>query len=389
MKTSKEYEKMLQYLLLTKQEQILMDLLFGKKRTQEDIAILTDGLNPDVANLNYMLMLAYLGQSKGWEFFPKAIIPRLKGIHRYYLVRNSMGIKGLLEQIEYLKSFDIPAILLKGIAMKAVYAPQAPRLMNDMDVLVPKELFSKACSYLRFMGSGTVDYHIFEAHIDNGLASIDLHMSLLKSNNFNEKSIWDNAKKTVFHGTEIQVLSPEDMLIHLVDNHARDIARKECLSRRMKWLYDCRSIVGFGDGVDWEKIAHSSKQWHNEMQVRFMISYFDKVFPGIVPDKFLEKWLEEPIGYNQWLRNAYNYSITSERRLKANEEHDVFAKIRNFPFYLYYEYQYVKPELKQEIHDMNIWKYITYRDPDCNSIFDWLKKTYRNNIQYLKFNGKE
>ena len=75
-------ERQLENGVLTAREKCLIGLSFGGEATDEAFHTLTDGLDLDTANQNYLLMLSCLGFAKGWERFPPEMVPRLKGIHR-------------------------------------------------------------------------------------------------------------------------------------------------------------------------------------------------------------------------------------------------------------------------------------------------------------------
>ena len=94
-----EAENLIAKTLLTERERLLLPLLFEapEKRTTEEyrktIERLTDYMSIDNEHISFLLMLAILGERMNWEAFPKEIIPRLKGIYRYYLVQNLAAMR--------------------------------------------------------------------------------------------------------------------------------------------------------------------------------------------------------------------------------------------------------------------------------------------------------
>lgn len=108
-----EQEERLKQMLLTPGEQTLLDVLFGSEWTENAMHTLLDNFDIDHANQNYILMLSCLGYMKNWKYFPHEIIPRLKGVHRYYQVRNSMGIPWLVKQLRILSDAGIQIMLIK------------------------------------------------------------------------------------------------------------------------------------------------------------------------------------------------------------------------------------------------------------------------------------
>ena len=131
-------EQQLEERLPTAREKRLIDLSFGEEATDQAVRALTDGLDLDTANQNFLLMLSCLGFRNGWQGFPPEMIPRLKGVHRYHQASISVGIPWLVRQIRALTDGGIPVMLLKGVAMRAYYAPERPRIMYDYDLAVPE-----------------------------------------------------------------------------------------------------------------------------------------------------------------------------------------------------------------------------------------------------------
>ena len=67
--------------LLNKRERLLMCLLFDRlEHSERENAVrsLTEHIDIDTENMNYMLMLSILGFQTNWSCFPAEAIPRLK-----------------------------------------------------------------------------------------------------------------------------------------------------------------------------------------------------------------------------------------------------------------------------------------------------------------------
>ncbi|MBQ1355688.1 MAG: nucleotidyltransferase family protein, partial [Solobacterium sp.] len=138
--------------LLNDKERVLMRLLFDRSEhpdKEKTIRDLTENMDIDTENMNYMLMLSILGFQTNWQGFPAAAIPRLKGIHRYCQAHNVMGMPWLLAKIHTLQEAGIPVMLLKGLAMRCCYSRNIPRIMYDYDIAVPRGRFGEAMNLLR------------------------------------------------------------------------------------------------------------------------------------------------------------------------------------------------------------------------------------------------
>ncbi len=138
--------------LLNERERLLMRLLFDRLEHPEKekaVRSLTEHIDIDTENMNYMLMLSILGFQTNWYCFPAEAIPRLKGIHRYCQAHNVMGMPWLLGKVHTLQNAGIPVMFLKGLALRCYYNKNVPRMMYDYDIAVPRDRFREAMTLLR------------------------------------------------------------------------------------------------------------------------------------------------------------------------------------------------------------------------------------------------
>ena len=164
---TEDLEKQVAADILTEREKILIRLLFetmkkegealpdpdrpdmGIPDLEERIHSMTDHYDLDCPNMNYLLMLSVLGYRVDWKYFPSEIVPRLRGIHRFFQTRNVLGIPWLVERLQRLKEHEIPVMLIKGLALRYYHLPGVPRVMNDFDIAVPEDRFQEAMALLR------------------------------------------------------------------------------------------------------------------------------------------------------------------------------------------------------------------------------------------------
>lgn len=280
-------ERQLEKALLTEREKCLIGLSYGGEATDEAFRTLTDGLDLDTANQNYLLMLSCLGFAKGWERFPPEMVPRLKGMHRYHQAYISMGIPWLVRQIRGLADEGIPVMLLKGAALRACYAPDRPRIMYDYDFAVPEEQFDRALELLLGGGNTLGDKYPHSFSLKGTRHEIDLHRWIFKMHNEQFSSVWNRAEKLRFYGADVYVPAPEDMFIHLLDNQSLNYIGEENPSRRIQWLYDCRDVWEYSGTLDLERLAIRARELHIPPRTRMMLKFFVRCFPGLVePEKF-------------------------------------------------------------------------------------------------------
>lgn len=334
--------------ILTKTEKRLMEVLFHGKVTEQDIALFTSGLDVDTASSDYMLMLSYLGLKNRWEWFPKEMVPRIQGLHRYYQVRNAMGIKGALAQIDLLQREGISVMLIKGMAMRYHYAEGVPRIMSDMDLLVPEEQFERAVQILCAHGGEKEGQMAWAVHILNGIAALDLHRWMFKHHGKNMEELWARAVPIKFYGRTVYVPSAEDMFVHQIDTRAQAIFAFEAETRRMRWLYDCRMICE-REKFDWDIVIERIKQFQIEYTAYFMLKAFSDCFPEILPESYLEKKISRPANYETWLERELQYRKAMEKREKVNGKGNILQYVFLWTKLRYYDYK--RRKMEAEIMD--------------------------------------
>lgn len=341
-------KKNLEEHMLTLREKRLMEVLFQGGATEEDIRMFTEGLDVDTESSDYMLMLSYLGYAIQWRWFPEEIIPRIQGLYRYYQVRNAMGIKGMLTKVDLLAKAGIPVMLIKGMAMRYHYAAGVPRIMSDMDLLVPEERFEDAVRILCATGGTEAGYSAWSVHIENGIASIDLHRWLFKHHGEKGENIWERAVPIDFYGRKMYVPSPEDMFVHQLDTRARAIFVFEAETRRMRWLYDCRNICGEG-AFDWELAMERIRAFHIENTSYFMLKAFSDCFPSLLSDKFIEEKVTPLPQYTEWVKRGMKCREIMKEFPKVEKERNLWKYTRLWLKMKYYDYR--KKNLEAKIMD--------------------------------------
>lgn len=359
--TAEYVERQLEKHLTTAREKRLLDLSFGGEFTDEAVRALTDGLDLDTANQNYLLMLSCLGFAKRWEGFPPEMVPRLKGVHRYHQAHISIGIPWLVRQIRALADEGISVMLLKGVAMRAYYAPDRPRLMYDYDFAVPEEQFDRAVELLVDNGNtlGLKTAHSFA--LKGGRNEIDLHRWIFKTHNERCSDIWRRAQMFHFHGVDVCVPAPEDMFIHLLHTRSDECFKQENPTRRIQWLYDCRDLWAYAGGFDLELLAVRTQEFHAAARVRMTLKLFMRCFPELIRPEEFERYFPRTPEYDRLLADGEkNRNECVRYRGYVRDEQSAMT-----PSYIFrslrfdvIQYRYLKPELRWMDPNMNFFRYI-------------------------------
>ena len=289
--------------MLSEREKCLMPLLLGKTLTEEDMHILTDGFDMDESNQIYLLMLACVGCAQGWDLFPPEMIPRLKGIHRYHQVANTIRIPWLKTKIHTLNEAGIPVMLLKGLAHRYHYCVGMPRLMGDFDIAVPEDRYAEAIELLQDEKSeyrGRTSPHHGKIVCDR--MTLEVHSWIFKNAGERGSDIWDRAVHFDLQGEEVCALCPEDMLIHLLDHWSRDYFTNTFLNRWMKFFFDALKICQYTGPLDLDSLAKRSAELHVLNRVHQALEMFAAEYPDVVNKEALEKAFPNTRKYQKWLK---------------------------------------------------------------------------------------
>jgi len=144
--------------------------------------------------------------------------------------------KQLKQILEILSTQHIPVILLKGVAFSnLLYASDAPRTSNDIDLLVKKEQWQQAQTAIDAIMVYTQKtipdvfadaYEVSFKPLSRIGNPLDLHRSLTHPGLFNitEQALWQNSViHPYFNDTNVRTLSPEQSLIHQAIHAYKDM----------------------------------------------------------------------------------------------------------------------------------------------------------------------
>ena len=300
---------------LTSREKCLLSLLLGEKLEAKDMELIMSGADIDHENQNFLLMLSRVGYMQGWDLFPKEIIPRLKGIHKYAQIQNTIHVPWLMGKIRTLRRAGIPVMLIKGLALRFYYSVGMPRVMGDYDIAVPEESYEMAMTVLQ----GTDDVYKGTPYSHHGEVvsdgfKLEIHRWIFKHHGEKGTDIWERAVYFDLYGEKVCVPCPEDMFIHQMDNRCGDMFENIFPNRKVNWLYDCRCILDFSDmKLDIPSMILRAKEFDVLYNTRRMLLIFADTFPNIVDVGYIEKLIPLTPDYEMWLRNAHECQRISAR----------------------------------------------------------------------------
>ena len=229
------------------------------------------------------------------SFLYHIISKRLSESQRYLIppqisqkFKMSYTLTGLLNNSNYTelekiqKTFQaegIELILLKGSHLaKFVYRDIGLRAMSDIDIMVKKEEFLKALELLFQMGFGapseeklesierfkanfnkiSPNLRHFPSLVDQRKkVKLDLHFSPVKLTapfNIDIDGLWERSKKAEINGTNVLLLSPEDLLLHISIHNSYNHKFK---FYGIKAICDtAQTLTYYGTEIDWDRLRH-------------------------------------------------------------------------------------------------------------------------------------
>jgi len=222
---------------------------------------------------------------------PRDITRRLRHVYLHSTATNARRYRNLSTILAALNEADVPVIALKGAHLaEIVYDGMIGlRPMCDVDLLFRKEDLERSQKVLSELdcfrpGKNTfnldIHWNIEETDLfgDRGLAIAQLNIDI--------GGLWERAQPAVVSEVDSQVLSPEDLLIHL----CMHVCFHHLLrSAGLRGLYDVRqTILHFRDQIQWNVVQSRSNQWGVSNVVLLTLLLAKELLNAEVPDQVIE-----------------------------------------------------------------------------------------------------
>ena len=285
--------------LLTPRECVLVKALSGDLSFADSAHLLTDNMDADRESSLYLLSLGIVGFRQGWTYFPSGIIPRIRGIHRYYQVADSAAAPWLREKLAVLEQAGIPFVLTGGTAMRAHYASDTPRMMNGYDITVRSKDHEAASSLLRSAVQTADPKNPFERTI-SGRTILRLHKGVPDGRLFSERAFWANAESSVYLDHKVLIPSSEDMLLHLLCTPFAPYICDEDHTDRARRLAE--SCIVIRSGISYEVLAKTAERAGLTDVVRFYLVLLTDLVPNIIDRKDWEPFFPDRFSYRLFVR---------------------------------------------------------------------------------------
>jgi hypothetical protein len=203
---------------------------------------------------------------------------------------------------QFLKAMDeawIPVILLKGAHLaNFVYPDSAMRSMSDVDFLIPREDILRCAELFYAMGyKASVEMrtqdvlavsHQLPYFVKSNYPLVELHWTILDPKEdlpIDLDGIWARAEAVKIHGYPARVLSPEDLLLHIILH----TSHHHNFGTGLKPFYDIAvGIQHYRDRIDWSQLFARAAQWKASKGVYLALLLTHEFFGTPIPTEILE-----------------------------------------------------------------------------------------------------
>ncbi|GAB7140744.1 hypothetical protein RsTz2092_06960 [Deferribacterales bacterium RsTz2092] len=273
---------------------LLARLTYADTITTDEMMQLLDGYDIEHSMLEYNLMLARFMKMQPSAPLPVKLKPRLQGVLRYFQYKNATQLTGFSVVGRALNKADIPVMLIKGALMRRVM-PALPRVMGDVDFVVPYERYWDAVNVTRGLNFKQVHKFLLAHAADMylGQYNVDIHRTIVKEGKFKsvlqdasivheiDREMFERAHATTAFGVECLLPTDEDNVFVCLANSYDAIRSQE--KARWMWLWDIAGIVRDNKDFDWQKVLAIAYELRFHQQIKVMLEIFNATIPNVLP----------------------------------------------------------------------------------------------------------
>ncbi len=281
---------------LTPQDLLLLKLTFAEVPDEKDSINLITNYDIETAPLGFSFLLSNLIQKHNHIKIPKDLIPRLKGVLRYFQCQNATLLSSFSQIGRELNNKNIPVFLIKGIVMKYLF-PNTPRLMGDVDFTVPFNNYNEAIETAKKKGFKVAVKANHSTDLYRGVSEkIDIHRFIVKTDkdtkHFDNKLFSRSTKDTVF-GVNVLIPKDEDLIFLILQNAFDNIIYSKAYPMQFLWVFDCANIINknksIGKNINWDIVLNNAYETNLLCETRMMLQLFNRLLPSFIPKDLVLK----------------------------------------------------------------------------------------------------
>lgn len=359
--------------LISDNDRLLLSLIFQEHPAQDMLDKFLLKWDAENAEPHNTLMLAYFMKLNPQLKFNEIVQFKLKRMLDVFKIQNLNLISHFKRICKVLKGENIPILVLKGGAMKML-RPELPRLMGDIDVVVPEKDYLKTAELAEGMGYWIEKaVHSIDLHEKGSEAGImDIHKYICMMTETQEaytKPLFERARMVKVFGTDALIPETEDMFFIALTNLARNLRNNTSSKNIMFALYDCKYLLDSKPDFDWNIVIENAEITGTKMQLCFSIRFLNRLVPGLLPenikmDEVLEKELNDfctLVMFNRF------YLMNLRMTCKEFKLKDAFKDFESIKRYLRLKPQYFL--MKRKLIRKNAQR--------AGMVLEWLKSKYK------------
>ncbi len=241
---------------------------------------LTENINIDTEVVYFSRMLAHIGMRDGFDGFASDIVPRLRGLYRFALVRDAVNIQKYLELLKSLRNNGIDCICGYFLSVKLGYTKNDTLVSSSVfDIIVYKKHYKNAC-------------HILD--IESGVTDVSVKIC-------NDRYVWKNAITIEFNNVNLKILNPTSLYIFYSEDIWSSLIDEEMycpgvLCNRMRWLYYYKIIRLFPEDIDFRILSKKTNR-ADRCFIRFIFLYASRYFKEESQKEIINKYFPADARY--------------------------------------------------------------------------------------------
>lgn len=257
------------------------------------------------------------------EAVPQAILSQMRNQFHSNTLHNLFLTKGLLDLLELFKAHDIAVIPFKGPVLAAsAYGNLSFRQFCDLDILVHERDFLKAQDLLVSQGYQPIpdlqlSWEAHFVHADRGV-NVDLHQRIMPQHFpslLDFEHLWQRLEPVSLAGTTVVNLSPEDTLILLSVQVAKDCGKKR------EWLAkvcDIAQLIHAYEALDWQRVMQRASMLNSERSLFLGLLLASDLLGTALPEEVLQRMQVDPAV------KLYAVQVRKQLFCETDSSHGVF-----------------------------------------------------------------
>jgi hypothetical protein len=301
-------------------DRLLLDLVFKKNPTQNELDDFFSCWDIEREGAHKAMMLSYFMKMHPELTFSEYTKPRLEGLLNYYRFYNMQTLAHFPDLGKALNRAGIPILVFKGLAMKLL-RPELPRVMEDIDFIVPKKKYAEAVHIAEKAG---FDHHLAQdtkhsadlIHHDKKCL-IDIHKCPNLKYGLNiSAQLFTRAKKINAYGVDVLIPCNEDMVFVTLTNLLNNLIGKTSIRGVLYGLFDYTYLVN-KTNFNWDTVINNARKTKTVFDIRLALEIIEHLVPGIMPQG-LEKTAQFASKLSSYctklIYNEYFYARLLEKR---------------------------------------------------------------------------